>query len=89
LSRLERDLARAKERLADGPEGSRVFADPYADPPRALGADTHIEFRLGESWADKVTVQIDGTGVRVMGGSSLVVKPMASNVIHVEPSERW
>lgn len=88
LQRLERDLAYAKARLAQGPEDSRVIADPYSDPPRPLGSDTSIDFRFGDGWSDRINVRIDDGGIRVMGGSRLVVTPEASNVIRIETRER-
>lgn len=87
LTRLERDLAYAKERLAEGDEDSRVFADPYSDTPRPLGHDTSIEFVLGPKWGDKINVRIDGHGIKVAGGNRLAVIPNASNVVYIETRE--
>lgn len=86
IVRLERDLAYAKARLADDPGNSRVFADPYSDPPRPLGYDTAIDFRFGEAWSERITVRIDRGGLKLHGGSTLLITPDASNVIHVETS---
>jgi len=88
IERLQRDLEHAKARLATGPEDSRVFADPYNDTPRPLGHDTTIDFRFSDSWHDRLTVRIEGNGVRLMGGSRLVITPEASNVVHIETRER-
>ncbi len=84
ITRLECDLAYAKDKLAAGPEDSRVFADPYSDPPRPLGHDTSIDFVLGEKWGDKINVRIDGNGIKVVGGNRLAVIPNASNVVYIE-----
>lgn len=87
IERLERDLAYAKERLAEGDSESRVFADPYADPPRPLGYDTAVEFRFGDHWSDKIHIRIDGDGLKVMGGSRLSITPEAANVVRIGTRE--
>lgn len=87
LERLERDLAYAKKRLADGPEDSRVFADPYSDPPRPLGRDTSIDFKLGEGWGQRINVRIEDDGIKIMGGNRLSIIPKASNVVHIRTAE--
>lgn len=82
LTRLERNLEHAKSKLAQGPENSRVFADPYSDTPRPLG-DAHIEFRVGPGIGQKFSVRIEGTDLYVMGSDGLAVFPEASNVVRV------
>jgi hypothetical protein len=46
VSRLERDLAAAREKLAAGPENSTVFAHRASDVETPLG-DAQILFRAG------------------------------------------
>ena len=90
ISRLERDLAYARAKLAAGPEDSNTFAEPYGAAPRPLGTGTLIRFQLGdpEDWGGYIDAHIEGDRLVVHSGHSLSVKPWASNVIHVKP-ERW
>lgn len=83
LGRLERDLEHAQARLAEGPENSNTFADPYADSPRPLGEGTLIEYRFGESWGEKFSVRLEGDKLYVMGGSTLSIYPQSSNTFRV------
>lgn len=85
IERLENDLASANRKLAEGPEDSDTFADPYSDTPRPLGKGTSVEFRLGPEIADKIHVRIERGKVNVYGGDYLRIYPQASNVINVVP----
>lgn len=83
LYRLERDLESAYARLAEGPENSNTFADPYAKAPRALGDSPMIEFRFGTKWGEKFQVRLEDDHLVISGGSSLAIHPRSSNGINV------
>jgi len=83
VSRLEKDLASAHEKLNAGPADSNVFADPHHAAPRPLGRNTLVRYQ-GDS---DVTfdVKFDGKGlvVTAFGGGDMVIRPVVSNVVHV------
>ena len=84
LARLERDLEYTRAKLAQAPDDSRVFANPYSDAPQPLG-DADVEFRVNDH--DKFKVGLDdvrdGTVLTVYGGDTLQIEPQASNVVRV------
>lgn len=84
IKRLTQDNNHLRTKLAEGPEGSNVFADPYSDAARPLGVDTAVEFRIGESWGERFIVRLEGKRLFVSGGSSVCVHPRASNSFEVE-----
>jgi len=83
---LQADLAYAHERLAQGPEDSRVFADPYSEVPRPLG-DAAVEFVLDPSLghAGRIRVRLMEDGLLDLNGTGrgLVVMPSASNTVQI------
>ena len=82
---LQRDLAYANERLAEGPAGSDTFADPYATPPRPLGTGTMIQFGSGDE-SFKVHFE-DGqlcVSFQAMGPRDLAVLPWSANSVRLE-----
>ena len=93
IQRLERDIAFYQERLAEGPENSDTFAEPYATPPRPLGRETTVELRLGDNGeAIHVRTERDTRGRRsvyVYGSNMhLSVQPLSSNTLRIVASER-
>jgi hypothetical protein len=90
ISRLTRDLVANKAKLAQGPENSNVFADPYSDAPRPLGRDTSISFRLTDEdrRSNRVIVRMDGDKLVIQGGDSLSILPRASNSFYVRIAHR-
>jgi hypothetical protein len=89
IERLQRDLDHANERLAEGPEGSDTFADPYATPPRPLGTGTMIQFGAGDE-TFKVHYE-DGQlciALQTMGPRDLAVLPWSANSVRLEPLYR-
>lgn len=87
ISRLERDLAYERDKLAQGPENSNTFAEPYATTPRPLGENPNIEFRLGDKWGDKINVRIEGDKLQILGGSRITIFPESSNTFSVGVAE--
>lgn len=89
IERLQRDLDYANERLAEGPEDSDTFADPYATPPRPLGTGTMIQFGSGDG-SFKVHFE-DGQlciSFQAMGPRDLAVLPWSANSVRLEPLYR-
>lgn len=93
LQALRADLEYAGRRLAEGDtEDTRIWADPYADVPRAVGeVGDNIRFVLPSG---EVTIQLQEQGtlqivcVGKRGSDSLVVQPRAANVVTVGIEER-
>jgi hypothetical protein len=89
IGRLDREVAHLRETLATGPEDSDTFADPYSDSPRPLGRGTAVEFQLtGDRPGQKALAKMgaDNSGRRfleVHGGDSMIVRPVASNVVRL------
>jgi hypothetical protein len=86
ISRLERDLAAAYEKISTGPEDSRIIANPHGSAPAPLGSTATIQFSLGERWSEKVEVYIDGDAVVLRGGDGLTIQPWSGNVIKLRPT---
>lgn len=85
ISRLERNLAHAEAKLAEGPEDSDTFADPYANAPRPLGKGTRIEFVADAERRDRFHAHLTEDGIlEVSGGSSLQIQPHAANVVRIK-----
>lgn len=57
MNRLARDfiLADAQRRLADGPEDTDTWADPYSNPPRPLGSPRIIRHHYAKDVAATIT----------------------------------
>lgn len=89
IERLERDLAYAKAHLMEGPEDSRVFANPYSDLTRKPLGDADILFEFGDH--KKIIVKLTDEGIEVYGSSSLSsslqIQPRASNVVRIKLGE--
>lgn len=83
IETLERNLAHAHAKLAEGPKDSRVFSNPYAESPTPLGRDPHILFKVGPDFGEEIHVTIDGKGIKVMGGSRIAIFPQDANVMQI------
>lgn len=83
ISRLSANETYYKNKLAAGPDDSRVFADPYGDAPRPLGSSI-IEFNLDDERV-RVAVKDDkgGAYLDVNGSDILQVAPRASNSVEI------
>lgn len=92
LGRLRRDLEHERERLAQGPEDSDTFADPYSDTPRPLGRKAHIEFRFAEREGVQCYIDHDHNGkpfLYVYGtGIYLAVEPSSANTLRIRSADR-
>lgn len=77
LNRLARDLADARRRLADGPEDTDTWADPYSSPSRPLGSPRIIRHRYPDGMDATITwnENKDGPpllGIMISGGRPVV-----------------
>jgi hypothetical protein len=80
ITALENRAKRAEQTLAEGPEDSNVFADPYR-ASRPLGLDTHILFEMKE---DSIYVNPQGDELVISSGfKPIAVLPQSSNFIRV------
>lgn len=84
IDTLERNNAYLKAVLAEGPEDSDTFADPYSDSPRPLGKRTMIRFDVGDSSREHFDVRLEGDVLEVYGGSALMLRPHAANVVKLK-----
>jgi 23S rRNA-/tRNA-specific pseudouridylate synthase len=91
---LEQRVEDYEAKLAEGPENSNVFADPYADVPRPLGESPVIEFNVTNvtfpngrpNW---ITVRYeDEHTLNINCSNTMVIHPRASNSIEVKVSQR-
>jgi hypothetical protein len=93
LRRRTRDALVAAELVRTGidPETSRVVIEHYDPtdplPPFGLGA-SEVTFRTGEldggrHGGIRVSAERDGSGISIMGDSSLVIRPWVTNVVKI------
>lgn len=76
-------------KLAEGPEDSNVFADPYSEAPRPLGRDTLIEFVPDKERRHRFRVSLDDQGnLTVQNDRLLAVRPRAANSIEIVQEDR-
>ena len=88
IHNLERELAYWQEKFAEGPEGSRAFADPYSDAPRPLGNDPHVRFATDDGREFFVQLSPKFDRLEVRGNDGIVVYPSAANMVTLE-DRRW
>jgi hypothetical protein len=84
---LRRDLLRAYEEQARGPEDSIVFADPYGKE-LPLGDDVIRIFPHADQpdkWADIRVHEHQGRhGITVMSDYHMLISPQSSNVVVID-----
>lgn len=93
---LGRTIDRQEEQineLTKGPEESNTIVNPDAEifhkgaKPMRLKSGTEIEFQLGDGFGQHLKVMVidrgDGNVVELRGERNLVVKPTASNCLHI------
>lgn len=81
---LESDLAAAKAKLNDGPDGSRVILDPYSDFARPVG-DPLVRFQYLDG--QYIDVGFRGDVLTASAGDMLLVGPSAWNVVRLIPGK--
>lgn len=83
---LEQNLAYARARLAAGPDDSNTFADPYGDPPRPLGTDVQVQWRLYNgvyTVGCHVEAAEGDASLEVMTSRLLSVEPVSGNLVRI------
>ena len=85
--RAERERDEARHGTA--PEESRAVRHQYDDIPLGLGKLPNVRFTLQPGAYDHsyryvdVRVNESGSRVEVMGGRSIFIEPVSSNVVHI------
>jgi hypothetical protein len=75
IEALEREVADLRRTLAEGPEDSDTFADPYSDSPRPLGSGTSVQFVIAcrDDGSPRTMSKCDSTiGGRADSGSESI-----------------
>lgn len=89
---LERNLAYAREKLAEGPEDSDTFADPYSETPRPLGQGTLVQFGASKhegTWKVHVEEGQLSVNFQALGNYDMVIVPVSSNLVRLEGRPRY
>jgi hypothetical protein len=97
LQKLEADNRYMADKLAEGPENSDTFADPFSELSRPLGQGPTIRFTLdgkpAEDSRDYIEAYLDHDSkgepfVRISSVEGLMFLPSSSNVAYVRTARR-